>query len=74
MSKDDELHESVSLPTALSSRSCSRPTVGEEHRRWMDGSSNSNYASNYILTSKCFEIRRQLLRSFTPRDVRRDYV
>jgi len=31
----------------------------------MDGSSKSNYFSNYILTSKRFEICRQWLRSFT---------
>ena len=33
--KDAALHESVSLPTELSSRSCSRSTAGEEHRQWI---------------------------------------
>ena len=41
------------------------PTVGEETAQVMDGSSKSNYFSNYILTSKRFEICRQWLRSFT---------
>jgi len=46
-------NESVSLPTALSSRSCSRPTVGEEHRQWMVAQTTTTLA---ILTSKRFEI------------------
>jgi len=41
-------NESVSLPTALSSRSCSRPTVGEEHRQWMVAQTVTSLAIIYF--------------------------
>jgi len=45
--EDAALHESVSLPTALSSRSCSKPTVGEEHRQWMIAQTQTTLAIIY---------------------------
>ena len=68
--KDAALHESVSLPTELSSRSCSRSTAGEEHRQWIVAQTPTILAiiySHQYVDSSCVlsaDVRRDCIRRF----------